>query len=114
MITSKEHNLTNSKVNRNYVNNLTAYLTEISIVPGQFSDEYIVKALDYNGKQQSGFFNKCGVKLFQDSEKNPSLEVTIVRLESKHNWAFVKPKGGFFLESDEGIHVFASDLVYES
>jgi hypothetical protein len=108
MVTCTEHNSTNQ------ANNSTAYLTEISIEPGQFSCEYLVNALDYKGRQQSGFFHKSKIKLFQGSEKTPSLEVRIIGLGLKDNWAFVKPLGGYFFESDNGIQVFASDLVYKS
>ncbi len=83
---------------------MKVYLKNIKIDRGCFSSEKAVIYTDYNDKVMSGFFG-------DDYIKDGGLEVSVIDMEE--DWAFVTPKGGYFLEYDSGIGVRVSDLYNE-
>ena len=82
-----------------------ACLSELTVQDGQFSSEACVTGIDYHGNPISGFFNRSCINQGQ-------LEVDIISVNPAYNWAWVRPIGGYFLERDQGIPVYATDLVY--
>jgi len=82
---------------------IRAYLKPKEIKEGMFSNENIIEVDDYDGKKQSGFFNKRCIK-------NGKLEVVVFNVLG--DLACVKPRGGYFLEHDWGITVHSSNLNY--
>lgn len=80
-----------------------AYLQADEVKGGMFSRENMIIVRDYQGEKLSGFFDKGSIK-------EGRLEVVV--LETKEDWAWVKPNGGFFFERDSGIPVRVESLKY--
>jgi len=89
---------------------MKAYLKVYSVGEGQFSNEYAVGAINYNGETTSGFFQKSFV-----NKKKKLLEVQVLREEG--NLILLKAPGRFIEGSEEAgsghfITVNKKDVIF--
>jgi len=83
-----------------------AYLKNIKVGEGQFSNENAITLVDYNGTPTSGFFNSKFIK-------NAGLEVQVV--DETEDLALIKIPGRMLeMPGDKGyLTVKKSDLEYD-